>query len=142
MPANSHVLALDVGSKRVGVAIASTAARLPRPLTTLDAGANLLDRLQYIINDEAVEAIVVGLPRGLSGQSTAQTAAVETFTDQLRRRFDKLPIYFQDEALTSQQAETELRSRKTAYNKAEVDSLAAVYILEDWLAGQTKETKL
>jgi putative Holliday junction resolvase len=131
---NSSILGLDVGDKRVGVAVTSLMARLPRPLATLERDDNFVENLKKIINDESIEAIVVGLPRGLSGQHTAQTTRVENFTIELRQLVD-LPIHFQDEAVTSKKAETELQNRGKPYQKGDIDALAATYILEDYLAG-------
>ncbi len=127
------VLALDVGAKRVGVAVASWAARLPRPLVTLDQGDNFFAQLQEIIENEEVGALVVGLPRGLDGQRTQQTKATEDFVAELRKQID-LPIHLQDEALTSKQAETELGGLQPLRDKGKIDALAATYILEDFLA--------
>ncbi|HEX4774100.1 MAG TPA: Holliday junction resolvase RuvX [Candidatus Saccharimonadales bacterium] len=126
------ILALDVGEVRVGVAVASLVARLPRPLTTLNRNDNFWNELQLIIESEAVGELVVGLPRNLSGQSTAQTTAVEAFANELKRHFG-LPVNFQDEAVTSKKAEAELESRKKPYSKGDIDALAATYILEDYL---------
>ena len=109
--APSSVLALDVGSKRVGVAVASMIARLPRPLTTLEHNPDFFGELAKIITAENIGTIVVGLPRSLNGQHTAQTITVEDFTDKLRRQFPSVPIHFQDEALTSHHAEAELEHR-------------------------------
>ncbi len=135
MPATSSILGLDVGGKRVGVAVASLAARLPRPLVTLERGDGFFDGLQDIIKDEGAEALVVGLPRGMEGQHTAQTDEVETFARSLSGRFG-LPVHMQDEALTSKHAEAELEARGRPYVRGDIDALAATYILQDWLAGQ------
>jgi len=135
MPATTpnNLLALDVGGVRIGVAIAHAIARLPRPLTTLDATApDVLAQLERIIHVEEIGRIVVGLPRNLQGQDTEQTAVVQAFAAGLESL--GLPISFQDEALTSRKAEAELNARGKAYNKGDIDSLAATYILEDWLA--------
>lgn len=134
-PAPSSVLGLDVGAQRIGVAAASLAAGLARPLTTLRNDDGFLPALRKIIETENAELLVVGLPRGLDGQHTDQTRAVETFTDELRQNCD-LPVHFQDEAVTSKQAEAELQSRGKPYERGDIDALAATYILEDWLAGQ------
>jgi putative holliday junction resolvase len=132
MPAtNNSVLALDVGEKRVGVAVASLEARLPQPLTTLLQGDNFYNDLKQIIETENVSELVIGLPRGLAGQTTEQTLAIAEFTKHLKQQFE-LPIHFQDEAVTSKQAESELQARGKTYNKADIDALAATYILEDW----------
>lgn len=131
---NSSILALDVGEKRVGVAVASLAARLPRPLTTLERDGSFWQALQKLLDDEGTETLVVGLPRGLEGQSTAQTSATETFVSELKRHFDLL-VHFQDEAVTSKQAEAELQARGKPYKLGDIDALAATYILEDYLKG-------
>lgn len=134
----SSVLALDVGAKRIGVAVASLAARLPRPLITLEQDDTLFPALQNIVEVEGVRALIVGLPRGLQGQHTAQTKTIEAFAQGLREHFP-LPIHFQDEALTSKHAEAELRARGRPYDKGDIDALAATYILEDWLQEHAKE---
>ncbi len=138
LPIPSKILALDVGSKRIGVAVANSVSRLPRPLTTLDAEADVMAQLTEILVAEAVDTLIVGLPRGLEGQETAQTAMVRNFVDDLAQF--GLPIHFQDEALTSRKAEAELEARGKAYNKSDVDALAATYILEDFLSTDTQET--
>lgn len=126
------ILALDVGEKRIGVAIASLIARLPRPLATLDNNETFAPALKDIIESEGVGAIVVGFPRGMQGQSTAQTRSIEDFAQQLGREVD-LPMRFQDESVTSKRAEEELRSRGGHYERGDIDALAATYILEDFL---------
>lgn len=137
-PAPSSVLGLDVGAQRIGVAAASLAAGLARPLTTLQNDDGFLPALRSIIETENAEALVVGLPRGLDGQHTDQTRAVEAFTDELRQNCS-LPVHLQDEAVTSKQAEAELQSRGKPYERGDIDALAATYILEDWLAGQARQ---
>src|SRR3954468_21837209 len=104
------ILALDVGAKRVGVAVASSVSRLPRPLTTLTNDENFWTALQKLIDEEAAGALVVGLPRGLDGQDTQQTETIQAFIAQARQQFT-LPVYEQDEALTSNKAEAELQAR-------------------------------
>jgi putative Holliday junction resolvase len=137
MTASKSVLGLDVGGKRIGVAVASMAARLPRPLATLEQGDGLFDSLEDLVKSEDADAFVVGLPRGLEGQHTAQTGEAETFAETLRKKFD-LPVHMQDEAVTSRQAEEELERRGKPYEKGDIDALAATYILQDWLDGQER----
>lgn len=132
----SSVIALDVGGKRIGVAMSSLEARLARPLTAFDA-ENYLSELKKLIETEEVSALVVGFPRNQSGAETEQTARVKTFTEQLKPL--GLPIYFQDESVTSRQAEAELQDRGKPYKKADIDALAATYILEDWLNERTDD---
>ena len=131
----NSILALDVGAKRVGVAIASLEARLPRPLTTLMRDDSLVSRLKTIIETEHVSRLVVGLPRGLEGQTTEQTGAIEAFVTELKQDF-KLPIVMQDEAVTSKLAEAELQTRGKTYQNGDIDALAATYILDDFLKAE------
>lgn len=132
MPETSNIIALDVGEKRVGVAIAHKIARLPRPLTTLKRGPNFWGELEKILNQESASEIVVGMPRSLSGNETAQTTATREFIKTLEERV-ALPIETVDEALTSKQAASELMSRGKTFQKGDIDALAAVYILNDYL---------
>lgn len=126
------IMALDVGQRRIGIAVASFAARLPRPLLTLEQSTNTLQALSDLMVREDVRQLVVGLPRGLNGQETEQTAIVRQFVAQLRQHIT-LPIHFQDEAVTSVSAESELQNRHKPYNKGAIDALAATIILQDFL---------
>jgi putative Holliday junction resolvase len=125
---------MDVGEKRVGLAVASLEVKLPQPLRTIER-VKLLAELPAIIEEEGITHLVIGLPRSLSGQATAQTEATEAFVAELRQH-TALPITLQDEAVTSKQAEAELQARGKTYKREEIDALAATYILEDYLATQ------
>ncbi len=133
------VLALDVGARRIGVAVATFPARLPRPLITLFWDDTFFATLESIVEVEGVRALVVGFPRGMQGQHTAQTTAIESFTQGLREHFP-MPIHMQDEAVTSKHARAELEARGKPYDKCDIDSLAATYILEDWLSEHPEGT--
>lgn len=131
-PLPKSILALDVGEKRIGVARAGLEARLAQPLTTLDHNDNIWQTLAKLIGEQQVDTVVVGLPRGLDGQETAQTGVVRVFAAALEQRL-KVAVYLQDEAVTSAQAEAELAARGKPYQKGDIDALAATYILEDYL---------
>ncbi len=128
----SSVVALDVGEKRIGVAQANIPALLAHPLTTLTNSDQILHDLVALLQEQRVVALVVGLPRGLNGQETAQTRAIEAFGLKLEEHVH-IPLYWQDEAVTSRQAEEELKGRGKPYEKGDIDALAATYILEDFL---------
>lgn len=132
MAAINNVLALDVGQVRIGVAIASYVAKIPRPLKTIANSPQIFQDLQNIVKSEDVQVIVVGLPRGLDGQVTDQTKTVEGFIEKLKNTID-LPVYTQDEALTSIKAEEELKASGKPYAKEDIDAFAATYILDDFL---------
>lgn len=131
--APKSILAIDVGAKRIGISVASLAAKLPRPLITLENNDTLMPAIRDIVEVENVGLMVVGFPRGMEGQETAQTKAIEEFTAKLRENF-AMPIKYQDESLTSKHAKIELESRGRVYDKGDIDSLAATYILEDFLS--------
>lgn len=136
---DGYVLAVDYGSARVGLSLASMVARLPAPYATLSNNDQLLERLKEIIAKESVSTVVLGLPRNLEGRSTAQTGTTLAFA----RRLEQLgvKVYLQDEALTSQKAEAELQARGVPYRREDIDALAATYILEDYLTAVTKESQ-
>ncbi len=125
------IAALDYGEVRVGVALTSSVARLPRPLTTLANDDHLFETLAALAEKETVTLFVVGLPRDLSSNDTAQTTRVRQFATRLARQ--GIPVELQDEALTSQAAEAELRRRHKPYTRADIDALSACLILEDYL---------
>lgn len=132
------LLALDVGERRIGVARAVAGVGIAGPLTTVEQSDRIMDDLQKLLDENHAMVLVVGLPRGLDGQETAQTRLVRQFAARLGTRFD-IPIALQDEALTSRKAEAELDARRTPYAKADVDALAAAYILEDYMHEHAKE---
>lgn len=135
MTNNATVLALDVGTVRIGVATARLDVRIAHPLATLPFHHEIVHDIQQLVKEHDVSVVVVGWPRGLEGQSTAQTKLVEDFTAELKKVL-KIPVALQDEALTSHKAEAELHARNKPFEKAEVDALAATYILEDYLAAE------
>lgn len=136
--AGSNYLALDIGERRIGVALARADSRLPAPLLTLPNDAQFAAKLQQLIGEHEIGQLVVGLPRNLQGEPTAQTAYVEAFINDLQPPLE-LPIAWQDEALTSRKAEAELEQRGKPYPKEAIDALAATYILDDYLQTHPEE---
>jgi putative Holliday junction resolvase len=123
-----QLLGLDVGMKRTGVARGSMVARIAEPLPSLSTDS--IDReLPRLIDKYSIDTIVVGLPRNLSGNDTQQTSWVRNWVDQNKANLG-LPVYWQDEALTSKIAETQALSHK---NPADSHSLAAAIVLQDFL---------
>ena len=128
--ASKQILALDVGEKRIGVAIADPAVRIAVPLETIEVDGNELQRIAEICTRDQIDTIVVGYPRNQSGEATAQTAYVETFASQL---VDFASVTFQDESLTSVEATRMLEQSKKRYERGDVDMQAAALILQDYL---------
>jgi putative Holliday junction resolvase len=130
-----HILALDIGEKRVGVAIASLKARIASPLITLPNDSSFVSSLKKILKSYGVSIIVAGLPRTLDGNDTDQTIKTRSFINHLEKDL-KQEIITQDEALSSVRAEEQLAARGKIFAKADIDKLAACLVLEDCLNEQ------
>lgn len=133
----AKVMALDVGERRIGVAVSVPGGSLVKPLLTLEREADIAAVIQKLTMDEAITAIVVGLPRNADGEETKQSSLTRDFVNELKSVIS-IPIHFQDESLTSVKAEAELTARNKPFSKADIDSLAATYILEDFLLEQNR----
>ncbi len=134
MSQNKTFLALDIGEKRIGVAVGDSGVRIAIPFETIDVDGHELERIAKLVLDEQPDAVVVGYPRNQSGEPTAQTAYVEQFAKQLVDIAPKL--VFQDESLTSVLAEQQLKAQGKPYAKGDIDALAAALILQDYLEHQ------
>ena len=123
------ILGLDIGHKRIGVAIARGGVRLAVPLDTIEVDGHELQRITDIFTQEDVATCVVGLPRNQSGEETKQSEWVRRIAQEIEHK--NVRLIMQDESLTSVRAKTELGDR--AYDKGQIDALAATYILQDYL---------
>ncbi|MCA9342770.1 Holliday junction resolvase RuvX [Candidatus Saccharibacteria bacterium] len=124
------IFALDIGQRKIGVARANTIARIAEPLVTLPNDAEFKAKLKTLVKEHEVNDIVVGLPRNMNGEETAQSKYTRDFIDKLKLG---IAVHFQDETLTSVQATNILESGKEKFSRENVDSLAATLILEDYL---------
>jgi putative Holliday junction resolvase len=136
-----RVLGIDVGARRVGLAISDASGTLARPLETIavsgprDAVSRVAERIAALgQEDEEVGAIVVGMPRRLDGSETTMTKSVVAFVDALRGRTG-IPIAIEDERLTSVEAESRLADRERDWKKRKqnLDAAAAAIVLQDYL---------
>jgi len=137
-----RVIGLDVGERRIGVAISDATRTLARPVgvlqvSRLDATAvvRAADEVARLASeDDGVGTIVVGLPRRLDGRPNDMTPRVQAFAAQLGVRTG-LPIVLQDERLTSHEAEALLAARDKDWRsrKKRLDAVAAALILQDHL---------
>lgn len=136
-----RVVGVDVGARRIGLAISDATRTLARPLETIvlrdadTAADRVLARIaELAAEDDGVEEIVVGLPRRLDGSATDATAAVDAFVGALRSA-TALPVSTVDERLTSVEAESRLarRERDWKRRKETIDAAAAAILLQDYL---------
>jgi putative holliday junction resolvase len=128
----NNVLALDIGTVRIGLARANTTIRLPELLATLKNDESFLDELKKIITEYDIDAMVVGLPRNMDGLETEQTQYVRNFCAE-HLEVIGLPILWQDETLSSVAAQDILATKKGIHTKGDVDALAASIIVGDYL---------
>lgn len=129
LPLSGYLLGLDVGEKRIGVAVASAIAKLPQPLDMIPAGDKAIEQIESVIQEEDIEVVVIGIPRNLQGQETSQSKTIRNFAAELDGQID-IPIIFADESMSSVRAE-DLRKDNTFKNVSS-DSLAACFILEEY----------
>ena len=137
-----RVVGVDVGTRRIGLAVSDPSGTLSRPLgvvvvAALDAKAvaAVTDRVRALqAEDDPIASLVVGLPRRLNGHPTEMTARVEVFGRRLAEACG-LAVHFQDERLSSHEAEAMLAVREKDWRvrKQQLDAMSAAVILQDYL---------
>jgi putative Holliday junction resolvase len=127
-------LAIDYGTKRTGLAICDPTETIVSPLAGLATAKGLLDKILEIARSENVEAVVVGLPMNMDDSIGPQAKIVQEFAEKLKK-FISVPIYLQDERLTTFAAEGKLVERELTRKKKKkrIDALAAAEILQAFL---------
>jgi putative Holliday junction resolvase len=127
-------LAIDYGTKRTGLALCDPTETIVSPLAGLSTAKDLLGKIVDIVKAEGVEAIVVGLPLNMDGTQGGQAGIVSGFAEELKKHVN-LPVFFQDERLTTFAAEGKLVERELTRKKkrARIDALAAAEILQQFL---------
>ena len=131
-----RLLAIDYGSKRVGLAISDPTKKIAKAYKTIsnDSVDALLSCIKNEIKINSVEKIILGLPIGMNGKNTSQTKLVLKFNDELKNYFS-IPIVLEDERLTSVHAKKSLvfQGFKSTSNKENIDSTAAALLLQNYL---------
>ena len=129
-------LAIDLGDKRTGLAVGDNELRMAQPVCVLQIpiGDLLITAITKAIEEQGVDALVMGLPLNMDGSLGQRVEITKTFAEKLRAATN-LDIHFQDERLTSSAAEEQLSgSGKTHKQKKKMrDALAAAEILNDFL---------
>jgi putative holliday junction resolvase len=131
-----RILGLDVGSKRIGVAISDLLGITAQGQETLQRQNKRLDfeKLGKLIREYEIAEIVVGYPLRMSGAEGVQAEKMQRFAEELRERFE-LPVHLWDERLTSAEANRVLRETEMSIRRRGqvVDQMAAVLILQSWM---------
>jgi putative Holliday junction resolvase len=133
-----RILALDHGTKRIGVAVSDETKTIAQPLEYILAEpfAGFLDRLKTLLLEKEVDLILIGLPRNMDGSHGPAAQKVEAFVAVLRNAIT-VPIRTWDERLTSSQANRILIQGKVRRDqrKEKVDKMAAAILLQSYLDG-------
>lgn len=127
-------LAIDYGTKRTGLAICDPSETIVSPLAVIRTQKELLQKIKNIIETENVDAVVLGLPLNMDDSHGFQAEIVKKFAEQLKNSLN-IPIYLQDERLSSYGAEQKLACAEftRAQKKERLDAVAAAEILEIFL---------
>lgn len=134
-----RILALDYGTRRIGVAVSDPTRTIASPLTTLTRRAGKRPpwaALAAIVAEQEPDEVVIGLPLDLAGMEGEWAAEVRRFGAEVERRYG-LPVRWMDERLSSVRAEEVVRGsglrKKAREQKERVDAAAAAIILQDYL---------
>ena len=131
-----RILAIDYGTKRVGLAVTDPARIIATPLTTVHS-KELIAFLKDYEENEGIELFVVGLPKNLANSDTDLTQAVRNFVTHLKRVFPDKRVVTIDERFTSKIAFEAMLSggmkKKERRNKENIDKISATIILQSFL---------
>jgi putative Holliday junction resolvase len=139
-----RTLAIDLGSRRVGLAMSDDGARFATPLDVLeiDSAEQAIVRIAAIVEEERVERLLVGLPLNMDGTLGPAAQSTIVWSRQLAQRANR-PVVFVDERLSSFAAEQQLADMKRSgqkmtrqQKKRRLDALAATHFLQAFLDGQ------
>lgn len=130
-------LGLDLGSKRIGVALCDPEERVATPLTVVHRGKSRLDdhaKIASLVTEYGAEAVVVGLPLNMSSKVTAAAQAAIDETEQLKRAVG-VPVHLYDERLTTVTADRSLMEMemKADARRRVVDKVAAAVMLQSFI---------
>lgn len=129
-------LALDIGETRIGIAVSDRSGRVASPVKVLPAAEviGLAKSFLYIVEDYEPDVLVSGRPMTMAGERGPQAERVEEQAQKIADALD-LPLYFEDERLSSAEAKRILREQGLSEKqmRGKVDMIAASLFLQSWL---------
>ena len=131
MHIQNDVIALDLGKKRTGVARIHPKARIAESLDYIEMTDLFVQHVQDVVDAHKADAVVIGMPRGLDGQTTDQTRWADQMLSDLKNALS-VPVFAIDEAGTTKAAEARMSRGES------IDSVAAGIIAEDFIAEVAK----
>ena len=135
----TRLLALDYGTKRVGIAVTDELQMIASGLCTVRTH-DCMDFLKEYLSNESVSTIVIGMPKNHRNQSTDATPYVKGFAKQIRKQFPEMKVELIDERFTSKIAFQSMidggLKKKARQDKALVDEVSATLILQSYMEQQ------
>ena len=130
-----RILALDVGKKKIGIAISDPLAVTARPHSTVQRNKQGIEKIVDFVKQLEVQEILIGLPLHLDGTEGDQAKDVRSFAARLAPKVEPVPLKFWDERLTTVEAQERLSDRRGDWRKSkrEIDAFAAAMLLEAYL---------
>ena len=139
-----RMLAIDLGTRNIGTAVSDSLGITVRPVETIRVASleQSLERLKFLVEDLEVEAVVIGMPLRMDGTQGDAAVKAERFAGRLRAKLS-VPVYTQDERLTSYEAEQLMIERGLGreQRRARSDEFAAMIILQDYLSATGRQTE-
>jgi len=135
----ARVLAIDPGAKRIGLAMSDPLGITAQGLETFETGKGreFLDHLDAIIERHAITTVIVGLPLSMRGVDIEGSGRSRALAGRIEKRFG-VEVVLQDERMTSLEAERVLRSGERSFDARDIDKLAAVLLLQNYLDARTE----
>jgi putative Holliday junction resolvase len=129
-----RIMAIDYGSKRVGVAMTDESCTISQPLLTIEptSDSDLIKRLKCIAQENEVGLIILGNPLSLQGKPTDMSEKIGRFMKKLRRSID-VEVVLWDERYVSKYAVKRMQDLGLGKKKEEIDRIAAAIILDEYL---------
>ncbi len=141
LPEQGRLLAVDFGERRMGISITDELqiTAQAKETLTVDRPEEAIAAIEKLVQECQIKGILIGLPLTMSGEEGPMSAKVREFAQQLKQTLS-IPVVLWDERLTSLQAERTLRefNKKPSRHKAEIDRLAATFLLRNYLDSRRK----
>jgi putative Holliday junction resolvase len=130
-----RILGLDIGDKRIGVAISDALEITAQPVGVLVRDKTVWEQIERIAREREVGTIVIGLPRNMDGSLGEQARKTQEFATALQRRLGGVEILFRDERLTTAESEQLLirAGMRREKRKMHTDAIAAALLLQSYL---------
>jgi len=124
-----RILGIDYGTAKIGIAISDTATKMASPLEIVRTDNSSIDRIKYLIKQEDIDTVVVGLPLNAESQETDQSQITWKFVQELADKLE-IPVETYEERMTTLSAK---KMMQAGGMKGEDDAIAAMVMLQTYL---------